>query len=124
MGSHSGEQGRSVDECPQHQVMISRPFYIGAYEVPEAQWQAVMKTRTFGFGYNLDYPICNVNWDDCQEFIQRLNMMGIGEYWLPTEAEWEYACRAGSTTRFPWGDDPNYKLIGEYAWFGSNSGGE
>ena len=58
-----------------------------------------------------------VSWNDCQGFIQRLNQLGQGTFRLPAEAEWEYACRAGTTTRFYWGDDPNSTEMKEYAWF-------
>ncbi|MEW6235528.1 MAG: formylglycine-generating enzyme family protein [Candidatus Omnitrophota bacterium] len=61
-----------------------------------------------------------VSWNDCQTFIQKLNQLGQGTFRLPTEAEWEYACRAGTTMRFYWEDDPNNSQIGEYAWYDGN----
>jgi formylglycine-generating enzyme required for sulfatase activity len=121
MGSPGGETDSYDDEAPQHQVTISKSFYMGIYEVTQVQWAAVMGTRPSGFGYIADNPVEQVSWDDCQKFIQKLNTMGLGTFRLPTEAEWEYACRAGSTTRFPWGEDPSYNLIGQYAWYSSNS---
>jgi formylglycine-generating enzyme required for sulfatase activity len=110
------------DEHPQHKVAITKPFYLGKYEVTQEQWEAVM-------GSNLSYvigpknPVDSVNWDDCQEFLVKLNAKTGGKgskFVLPTEAQWEYACRAGSTTWFSYGDD--VKLLGEYAWCNSVSG--
>ena len=121
MGSPSGEGDRYDAEGPQHQVTISRPFYMGICEVTQEQWAAVVGTYPSKFGYSPANPVEQVSWEDCQNFITKLNTMGIGTYRLPTEAEWEYACRAGSTTRFPWGDDPSYSLIGQYAWHKTNS---
>ena len=121
MGSPGQETDRYSDEGPQHMVTITRPYYMGIYEVTQEQWKAVMGTSPSSFGYNATYPVESVNWEDCQKFIARINTMGIGTFRLPTEAEWEYACRAGSTTRFPWGDDPGYGQIGQYAWYYSNS---
>lgn len=122
MGSSASDRNRNVNEGPQHQVTINKAFYIGVQEVTQAQWEAVMGTRPSRFGYNPDYPVDSVSWDDCQRFIQKLNTMGLGTYRLPTEAEWEYVCRAGSATRFPWGEDSDFTQIMDYAWFGSNSG--
>jgi len=124
MGSPDNEDGRSSNEGPQHKVTITQPFYLGKYEVTQAQYQTVMGSNpSFFKGNNL--PVDNVSfgdpWDDCQTFIQKLNQMRQGTFRLPTEAEWEYACRAGTTTRFYWGDDPNYSQIGQYAWYVSNS---
>ena len=99
MGSPSSEKDRQSDEGPQHQVTISKDFYIGKYEVTQAQWKAVMGTNPSYFkGDNL--PVERVSWDDCQAFIQKLNSMGlgVGTFRLPTEAEREHACRAGSGT--------------------------
>jgi formylglycine-generating enzyme required for sulfatase activity len=137
MGSPYNEQDRIADEGPQHQVTITRPFYMGKYEVTQAQWQAVMgrnTASTYGVGNN--YPVYYVSWDTCVRFCNELSErqglrkvynestqadMSANGYRLPTEAEWEYACRAGTTTRFYWGDDPNYSQIGQYAWYGGNS---
>ncbi len=122
MGSPSWETDRYSDEGPQHQVTISQSIYMGIYEVTQAQWAAVMGTYPSRFGYIPDNPVEQVSWEDCQKFITKLNTMGIGTFRLPTEAEWEYACRAGSTTRFPWGEDSNYVQTGQYAWYYDNSG--
>ncbi|RJP32347.1 MAG: formylglycine-generating enzyme family protein, partial [Candidatus Omnitrophota bacterium] len=122
MGSPSSEKDRDDDEGPQHQVTISKPFYIGKYPVTQAQWLAVMGTNPAeGYGVGNDYPVYNISWNDCQEFIKKLNQMGQGEFRLPTEAEWEYACRAGTTTRFFWGNDLNYTEIKDYAWYDGNN---
>ncbi|RJP18416.1 MAG: hypothetical protein C4527_29220, partial [Candidatus Omnitrophota bacterium] len=122
MGSPSSEKDRDNDEGPQHQVTISKPFYLGKYEVTQAQWQAVMGTNPAkDYGVGNDYPVYNVSWNDCQEFIKKINGLKQGEFHLPTEAEWEYSCRAGTTTRFYWGNDLNYTEIKDYAWYYGNN---
>lgn len=121
MGSPSTEVDRDPDEGAQHLVYITEPFYMGVYEVTQEQWEAVMGENPSYFGPDPGLPVERVSWDDCQAFIAALNTKGIGTFRLPTEAEWEYACRAGSTTRFSWGDDPGYSEIGDYAWYWDNS---
>ena len=120
MGSPDGETGREEDEGPQHQVTISNPFYIGIYELTQTQWMSIMGDNPSEFRGSND-PVANVSWEDCQTFIQNLNQLVQGSFRLPTEAEWEYACRAGTTTRFSWGDDSSYSQIGQYEWYSSNS---
>ncbi len=130
MGCPSSEQSYIGREWPPHRVQITQPFYFGKYEVTQAQWYAVMGTRPakdYGIGDN--YPVYNVTWNDCQEFIQRLNQMDEGTFRLPTEAEWEYACRAGTTTRFWFGDALDCsdirdyeELYDKYMWWGGNNG--
>jgi len=127
MGSPKDEQDRESVEGPQHQVTVTRPFYMGIHEVTHAQWKAVTgKIRNYaGFdGTNYDVPMMTTSWDECREFIDQLNQLGLGVFRMPTEAEWEYAARAGTTTRFYWGDDPDYSEIWDYAWFDENSEGE
>jgi formylglycine-generating enzyme required for sulfatase activity len=111
MGSDSGE----ADEKPVHQVTISQPFYMGKYEVTQAQWRTVMGGNPSRFkGDNL--PVEQVSWLEAQSFIQKLNAANDGFlYRLPTEAEWEYACRAGTTGDYAASLDSS-------AWFGNNSG--
>ncbi len=129
MGSSVSEQGRddktkfrrTSNEGPQHPVTIPRPFYLGKYEVTQAQWKAVMGRNPSLFTGNPDHPVENVSWEDCQEFIREISKLGVGTIRLPTEAEWEYACRAGTTTRFYWGDDPSESGISRYAWHEGNS---
>ena len=98
MGSPESEEGRYHDET-RHQVTLTNPFYMQATPVTQAQWQAVMGDNpSFFKGEN--HPVENVSWHDAQAFIRKLNARGEGQYRLPTEAEWEYACRAGTETPF------------------------
>ena len=124
MGSPSSEQGRDRDEGPVHEVTISQGFYLGKYEVTQWQWESIMGTRPWQSKNNVrsgsDYPAVYVSWEDAQEFIRRLNTsLGRNVYRLPTEAEWEYACRAGTTTRWSFGDDESQ--LGHYAWYYDNA---
>jgi formylglycine-generating enzyme required for sulfatase activity len=122
MGSADSEKGRFPDEGPQHRVRITKPFYLGKYLITQEQWQAVMGNNPSNFkGPN--NPVECVSWDDCQTFLEKLNAkIGVqgGKFELPTEAQWEYACRAGSSTRYCFGDDES--ALGEYAWYNANSG--
>ena len=120
MGSPDDEADRESDEGPQHWVTITEPFYIGVYEVTQAQWEAVMGSNPSFFEASGN-PVETVSWEDCQIFINELNTKGIGTFRLPTEAEWEYACRAGSITRFSFGNDLAYSKAGDYAWHWGNS---
>ena len=101
MGSPPGEPERGEDE-KQHRVTLSQGFYLGMHAVTQAQWQAVMGDNPSSFkGKNR--PVEQVSWDDCQEFLTKLSQRDGKRYGLPTEAEWEYACRAGTTTPFHFG---------------------
>jgi len=112
IGSPASEKGRSDDET-QHEVTLTKPFYMGKHEVTQDQYEAVMgKNRSSTKGAKL--PVTRVSWEDCQEFIKKLNAKTNGGYRLPTESEWEYACRAGTTTAYSFGDkitpkDANYE---------------
>ena len=120
MGSPQSEG--DADEYPRHKVEITEPFYLGIYEVTQAQWQVVMGNNPSHFKGD-DRPVDLVSWNDVQEFIRRLNQKeGTDKYRLPTEAEWEYACRGGSETVYCFGDENS--RLGEYAWYTRNSGGQ
>ncbi|MCA2668449.1 MAG: SUMF1/EgtB/PvdO family nonheme iron enzyme [Microcystis sp. M114S2] len=118
MGSLSGDPNAQSHEKPQHQVKVNS-FAIGKYPVTQAQYQAVMGTNRSHFSNNPQNPVEKVSWDDAQAFCQKLSQITGKTYRLPTEAEWEYACRAGTTTRFYFGDDANQ--LGDYAWYIGNS---
>ena len=108
-----------MGDSSKHKVKLTKPFYIGIYPVTQKEWQKVMGSNPSYFKGD-DLPVEQVSWHDCQEFIGALNKKEGGwKYRLPTEAEWEYACRAGSTTRFCYGDDDS--RLGEYAWYDANS---
>jgi formylglycine-generating enzyme required for sulfatase activity/tetratricopeptide (TPR) repeat protein len=118
MGSPIDEKDRSENES-QHKVMLAKAFYLGKYPVTQAQWEGVMGSNPSHFK-GPDLPVEKVSWEDCQQFIGKLNQSGGAvQFCLPTEAEWEYACRAGGTGRFCFGDRDDQ--LGEYAWFGGNS---
>ena len=104
MGSPIGEAHRNVSEV-RHQVTISEPFYFQRTEVTVDQWRSVMGrpwlARKRGTG---DMPVVKVSWHDCQKFIHKLNRLTEEQYRLPTEAQWEYTARAGSSTAYFWGN--------------------
>ncbi|MBM4259501.1 MAG: formylglycine-generating enzyme family protein [Deltaproteobacteria bacterium] len=109
-------------EKPVRRVQISQPFYLGKYPVTQAQWQEVMGNHPSRFTGDLNRPVERVSWDDAQEFLRKLSEREKGKpYRLPTEAEWEYAARAGTATAYCFGDDP--ERLPEYAWYDKNSAG-
>jgi formylglycine-generating enzyme required for sulfatase activity len=123
-GSDDSEKGRDRDEGPRHEVTLTRGFYLGRYEVTQQQWLAVMGHNPAVFRRGpeaLQRPVDSVSWEDCQRFLARLNAPGGGRFRLPTEAEWEYAARAGTATRFPWGEDPREEATPAQAWANSRS---
>jgi len=110
-------------EYPRHPVRITKPFYLGMYEVTQAEYQRVMGKNPSRFQGDPQRPVENVSWDDAVEFCRTLSQLSEEKaagavYRLPTEAEWEYACRAGATTRYSSGDNPN--KLGRYAWWSDN----
>ena len=129
MGSPDSEKGRQKDE-KQHKVIISKSFYMSETEVTQGQWDRLVFPNPSSFKLGNYYPVDTVSWDDAIEFIRFLNKReGTHTYRLPTEAEWEYACRAGSLTAFATGDvttfsckEPEAALV-DHAWYCYNSGG-
>ena len=134
MGSPAGEAGRSEDEGPQTEVRISRGFWLGSFAVTQEEWKAVAEGAaglnaepSFFRGERL--PVEQVSWKDCQAWLRELNAIEeearrLREGWryrLPSEAEWEFVCRAGAMGRFCFGDGE--AALGEYAWFSGNAGG-
>ena len=119
MGSPEGEEGRDNDET-QHLVTLTRGFWMGETEVTQGLWREVMKENPSHFKNGDNYPVEQVSWEDCQKFVQTLNTRypQEGMRWaLPTEAQWEYACRAGTT-----GPYAGTGLLEDMGWYGSNSG--
>jgi len=133
MGSPDNEAGPwRGREGPVHRVRITKPFYMGKYEVTQEVWEKVMGSNPSEFK-GAKNPVENVSWEDCQDFLKKLNALphphpspfgrgsqGEGLFRLPTEAQWEYACRAGTKTRFCSGDAD--AGLADYAWSDANSG--
>ena len=111
MGSPEGEEGRDDDET-QHKVTLTRPFLISRTEVTQDVWKRVMGTDPSQFNGS-DRPVEVISWEEAAGFCTKVGLA------LPTEAQWEYACRAGTTTRFCFGDDE--EQLDDYAWVGSGS---
>lgn len=123
----------SKKERPPHRVTITKPFYLGRTEVTQAQWRAVMgttlrqqaaKTNWFGkvAAQGSEYPMHYLSWFDCREFCRKLAQRTGRTIRFPTEAEWEYACRAGTSSTFCFGDTD--RQLGNYGWYAGNSGQE
>ena len=111
---------RNADENPPHTVYI-RSFLMGRTEVTQKQWLDVMGSNPSRFsGCGPECPVESVSWDDVQQFIAKLNQKTGQKYRLPSEAEWEYAARAGTTTHWSFGN--NESKLGDYAWYSANSG--
>ncbi len=119
MGSPEDEIGRDHDEEPVHTVKIEKGFWMGKYEVTQSQWAAVTGTNHSAFAGD-NRPVEMVSWNEVNSYIDRLN----DGFRLPSESEWEYACRAGSRTRLHWGDDSLYAEANDYAWHNYNSHSE
>jgi formylglycine-generating enzyme required for sulfatase activity len=120
MGSPEGEKHRDSDEGPQHQVRITKPFYLGMYEVTQEQYERVMGSNPSVFKGSTR-PVEHVSWEDAVKFCEKLSQQEGNRYRLPTEAEWEYGCRAGTQTRHYWGDDDSESVLKEYCWYSMNS---
>ncbi len=117
--------------APEHKIRITKPFYIGVYEVTQGEYKKLMGENPSSFSKGgsdaedvsgedtSSHPVENVRWEDAVEFCKRLSTKEGKTYRLPTEAEWEYACRAGTTTQYSFGDDE--KSLGEYVWYTGNS---
>jgi formylglycine-generating enzyme required for sulfatase activity len=128
MGSPPTETGRDPDEGPQTRVVITKGFWMGKCEVTQGEYQSLMGSNPSTSTEEPARPVDKVNWYEAVEYCKKLTQTeetagrlpaGYG-YRLPTEAEWEYACRAGSKTRFCYGDDKNETQLGDYAWFARN----
>jgi len=124
MGRYFGEQDSELSEDPQHLVTLDG-FWMAKYELTQRQWKAVMNSTPWA-GYmhvldDLDSPAVRVSWNDARSFLIALNGYTGKAFSLPSEAQWEYACRGGTSTRFYWGDDPSYTAVGNYVWYLSNS---
>ena len=125
MGSPDSDMSKSPDEIPQHRVRITRPFYLGVCPVTQAEYERVMGVNPSNFKYaGPTAPVEKVSWEDAQEFCRRLSELSAEleagrVYRLPTEAEWEYACRAGSQTVYSFGGSA--ASLGDYAWYKGNS---
>ena len=122
MGSPASEEGRDNDET-QHSVTLTRGFWIGETEVTQGLWKEVMGSNPSYFKSGDDYPVEQVSWDDCQEFIAKLNVhpdvkKAELRFGLPTEAQWEYACRAGTT-----GDYAGTGRLDDMGWYSGNNSG-
>jgi formylglycine-generating enzyme required for sulfatase activity len=120
MGDEEGDE----EEKPVHKVTITKPFYIGKYEITQEQWQTLMGGNSSHFK-GAKNPVDRVSWEDCQAFIKKLNEKFAASgatFSLPTEAQWEYACRAGSSDRYGFGNDAS--RLAEHGWFGDNSNGK
>jgi formylglycine-generating enzyme required for sulfatase activity len=130
MGSPTNEVDRLDNEGPQTAVTISRGFWMGKYEVTQGEYLAVMGSNPSSFPGDPNRPVETLSWDDatnyCSQLTQQERTAGRiatnSVYRLPTESEWEYACRGWTSTRFSYGDDAGYTNLTSYAWFFDNSG--
>ena len=121
MGSPTSEQGRNDDEA-QHPVTLTKGFWLGKYEVTQRQWESVMGNNPARI-QKTDHPVEQVSWEDCQAFIRAVHRANPElAVRLPTEAEWEYACRAGEASEWGRRSDGTVETLDVMGWYGKNSG--
>ena len=124
MGSPASDKDADAEETPQHEVRITKSFFLGQTEVTQGQWKAVIGMEPWRGKTDVkagsDYPATYISWDDAMTFCEKLSQTEGKEYRLPTEAEWEYACRAGTKTKWSFGDREDE--IGGFAWIYNNTG--
>jgi formylglycine-generating enzyme required for sulfatase activity len=118
MGSPESEEGHSTREAPQHVVTIEKPFFLGQTEVTQAQYQAVVRVNP-SFHVGANWPVTRICLAEAEEFCRNMAHVTGRKVRLPSEAEWEYACRAGTTTRYFFGDDA--AQLDDYAWCEPNA---
>ena len=133
MGAVPGDGEALDDEKPRHRVEITKPFYLGVYEVTQEQWERVKGPAAGGNpptagglpleGLGPSYPAYYVSWEEAVAFCEKLSEMEGVSYRLPTEEEWEYACRAGTETLYNWGNDGGVGTMKQYSWYRLNSMG-
>jgi formylglycine-generating enzyme required for sulfatase activity len=114
MGSKPDSKDAQKSEFPAHEVTINDDFYLATHELTQKQWVAVTGHNPSSHTADLNCPVENLSWNGCQVFIKALNKLGQGVFRLPSEAEWEYACRGGTKTRWSFGDDPSQ--LPDYSW--------
>ena len=124
MGSSLDEEGRNDDEAPRYEVRVSQGFYLGQCEITQRQWEAVTGNQPWRdaadeVAEGPDRPVVHISWHDVQDFIRQLNVPDQSLYRLPTEAEWEYAARAGTQT--PWSFGPSVAELDLHAWWNANA---
>ena len=130
LGSPSNELDRAANEGPQTAVTLTRGFFLGKYLVTQGEYFAVVGNNPSSFPGQTNRPVETVSWYDAMNFCAKRTQQDLAagrisagsHYRLPTEAEWEYACRAGTVTRFYYGDDPAYTSLTNYAWYAADSG--
>ncbi len=130
LGSPTNEQERSLDESPQTTVTLSRGYWIGKFLVTQAEYLDLIGVNPSDFKGDLNRPVESVSWGQASNYCVQLTQRELAagrippgaHYRLPTEAEWECAARAGTTTRFYYGDDPTYAGLADHAWYGALNG--
>ena len=129
MGSETSEQGRGSDEGPQTEVILTQGFWMAECEVTQGEYEQLIGSNPSTFQGNAQWPVEKVSWHEAMAYCHRLTQAATENetlpegyvFRLPTEAEWEYACRAGSVSRFSYGDDPSASEMGRYGWYVDNS---
>ena len=131
IGSDESDPDRDGDEGPLTTVTLTERYAIGTHEVTQAEYVSLMNVNPSRFQFDSSHPVSNVRWQQAVEYCRRLTereelagRLPSGYiYRLPTEAEWDFACQAGSSARYHYGDDPDYSNLGTYAWYSANSDG-